>query len=115
MARHGSNHNRRCEIFTHRSSIINSTLSLRRNFADADGFGFTIDAGDPVINSPENQLSLQLTKDFSVGDKPARFGAGYLYVGERNGWVGSDFQLPNYTTIRLFGEIEPVDGLSVQC
>ena len=35
-------------------------------------------------------------------------------MGERIGFVGSDFTLPDYTTVRLFGEIEPVEGLSVR-
>ena len=45
---------------------------------------------------------------------PAQIGAGVLYVGERNGWVGSDFTLPEYTTARIFGEIEPVDNFSIR-
>ena len=84
------------------------------SFADADGFGFTIDAGDALINSPEHQLSLQASKAFEVGDKAAQIGAGLLYVGERNGWVGSDFTLPDYTTVRIFGEIEPIENVSVR-
>ena len=84
------------------------------SFADADGFGFTIDPGDPVINSPEHQFNAQVAKDFTVGAVPARFGGGLLYVGERNGFVGSDFVLPEYTTVRLFGEIEPIENVSVR-
>lgn len=84
------------------------------SFADADGFGFTIDSGDPVINSPENQFSVQAAKAFDVGRMPATLGGGVLYVGERNGFVGSDFSLPDYTTVRVFGEIEPIDGVSVR-
>ena len=84
------------------------------SFADADGFGFTIDPGDPLINSPEHQFNAQVAKDFTVGAVPARFGGGLLYVGERNGFVGSDFVLPEYTTVRLFGEIEPIENVSVR-
>lgn len=82
------------------------------SFADADGFGFTIDAGDPLINTPEHQFNIQATKGFYIGNMQARIGGGVLYTDERNGFVGSDFTLPDYTTARIFGEIEPIDGLS---
>ena len=95
-------------------SYAYTKAEFSNSFADADGFGFTIDAGDPLINTPEHQFSIQAAKDFSLGDKPARFGGGVHYVGERNGFVGSDFTLPDYTTVRLFGEIEPVDGVSLR-
>ncbi|MCI5048471.1 MAG: TonB-dependent siderophore receptor [Aquisalinus sp.] len=84
------------------------------SFADADGFGFTIDAGDPLINSPENQLNVQVAKDFDVNEMPATVGGGLLYVDERNSFVGSDFTLPDYTTVRVFGEVEVTDGLTVR-
>lgn len=84
------------------------------SFADADGFGFTIDAGDPVINSPEHQFNIQASKGFSLGGMTARMGGGLLYTDERNGFVGSDFTLPDYTTARIFGEIEPFEGLSLR-
>jgi iron complex outermembrane receptor protein len=95
-------------------SYAYTKAEFSNSFADADGFGFTIDAGDPLINTPEHQFSIQAAKDFSLGDRPARFGGGVHYVGERNGFVGSDFTLPDYTTVRLFGEIEPVDGVSLR-
>ena len=49
-----------------------------------------------------------------VGGLPASVGGGVLYVGERNGFVGSDFVLPDYTTVRIFAEAEVTDGLSVR-
>ena len=96
------------------ASYAYTDAEFTNDFADADGFGFTINAGSPLINSPEHQLSLQAAKNFSVGSTNAQFGGGLLYVGERNGWTGSDFTLPEYTTARLFGEIEPVEGLAVR-
>lgn len=96
------------------ASYAYTNAEFSNSFADADGFGFTIDAGDQLINSPEHQLSLQASKDFSVGSTNPQIGGGLLYVGERNGWTGADFTLPEYTTARLFGEIEPVDGLTVR-
>ena len=84
------------------------------SFADADGFGFTIDAGDPLINTPDHQLNVQLAKGFDFGSIPAQLGGGLLYVGERNGFVGSDFTLPDYTTLRAFAEIEPIENVSLR-
>jgi len=95
-------------------SYAYTDAEFSNSFADADGFGFTIDAGDPVINSPEHQLSIQATQNFDVGEIPGQIGGGLLYVGERNGFVGSDFTLPAYTTVRLFAEFEPFDGLSMR-
>ena len=78
---------------------------------DVDGFGGLIEVGDPLINTPEHQLSLHLSKGLTIGSKPARLGGGIFYTDERNGWVAFDFTLPSYTSVRLFGEVEPVDGI----
>ncbi|MEL6791357.1 MAG: hypothetical protein AAGL18_13315 [Pseudomonadota bacterium] len=67
-----------------------------------------------MINSPNHQLSIQAVQNFDLGSVPAQIGGGLLYVGERNGFVGSDFVLPSYTTVRLFTELEPYKGLSVR-
>lgn len=80
---------------------------------DAD-FGSLIEDGDPLINSPEHQLSLQGSKGFRIAGMNARMGAGLLHTGERLGWTGFDFYLPSYTTARLFAEVEPIDGLSLR-
>lgn len=87
-------------------SYAYTDAEFENSFADADGFGFTIDAGDPLINTPKHQFNAQVAKDFELGSIPMHLGAGVLYVGERNGFVGSDFELPDYTTVRVFGEIE---------
>ncbi|MFK8031624.1 MAG: TonB-dependent siderophore receptor [Gammaproteobacteria bacterium] len=80
---------------------------------DAD-FGALIEEGDPLINAPENQLNLQVSKEFKVSGKRAQFGGGLQYTDERLGWTGFDFFLPSYTTVRLFGEFEPTDRLSLR-
>ncbi len=95
-------------------SYAYTDAEFSNSFADVDGFGFTIDAGDPVINSPEHQLNIQASKGLSIAAMPARIGGGLLYTDERNGFVGSDFTLPDYTTVRVFGEIEPSDRLSLR-
>lgn len=80
---------------------------------DAD-FGALIEAGDPLINAPENQLNIQVSKDFAVNAKAAQVGGGLLYTDERLGWTGFDFYLPSYTTARLFGQMELTDGLTIR-
>ncbi len=80
---------------------------------DADGFG-VIEKGDPLINSPEHQLSLQISQRFEVGGMPAQVGAGVQYTDERAGFVTSDFELPDYTIARFFGQIEPTDRLTLR-
>lgn len=80
---------------------------------DAD-FGAQIDVGDPLINSPENQLNIQASKAFSLAGMNAEAGAGLLYTDERLGWTGFDFFLPSYTTARVFGEVNPSERLSVR-
>jgi len=44
------------------ASYAFTDAEFRNEFADADGFGFTIEAGDPLINTPKHQLSLQASK-----------------------------------------------------
>lgn len=95
-------------------SYAYTDAQFRNSFADADGFGFTIDVGDQLINTPKNQLNIQATKGFNFGSISGQFGGGLLYVGGRNGFVGSDFELPSYTTARVFAELNPSERLSVR-
>jgi iron complex outermembrane receptor protein len=83
-------------------------------FADADGFGFSINEGDPLINTPEHSFTMQVAKEFSINDALYTVGGGLVYVGERNGWVGSDFELPSYTTARLFGEVNVTKNVTLR-
>lgn len=77
-------------------------------------FGALIEAGDPLINSPEHQVNVQVSKGFELAGMPAQVGGGLQYTDERLGWTGFDFFLPSYTTVRLFGRIEPLRNLSVR-
>ncbi|MEM7219715.1 MAG: TonB-dependent receptor [Pseudomonadota bacterium] len=79
-----------------------------------ESFGAVIEDGDQMINSPKNQLYLQISQELSLGGLPAQIGAGLQHTAKRNGWVGFDFELPKYTTVRLFGEIEPVRDVTVR-
>lgn len=80
---------------------------------DAD-FGALIEVGDPLINSPENQLNVQVSKGLDIAGMNAELGAGLLYTDERLGWTGFDFSLPSYTTTRLFGELNPSERFSLR-
>ena len=77
-------------------------------------WGVLIEAGDPLINSPEHQLSLQLSQSFEVAGVPAQVGAGLQHTGERLGFTAFDFHLPGYTTARLFGQIAPTERFAVR-
>ena len=77
-------------------------------------WGVTIEAGDPLINSPEHQASVQLSQSFNVGSMAAQVGAGIQYTDERLGFTAFDFTLPGYTTARFFGQIEPIERLAIR-
>ncbi|MEM9406680.1 MAG: TonB-dependent receptor, partial [Acidobacteriota bacterium] len=81
---------------------------------DVDGFGGIIEVGDPLINTPEHQINVQASKGFEIASRSARVGGGVLYTDERNGWVAFDFTLPDYTVVRLFGDIEISEGLNLR-
>jgi len=80
---------------------------------DAD-FGALIEEGDPLINAPEHQLNIQLSQNFNVAGMAAQVGGGVLYTDERLGWTGFDFYLPDYTTARVFAQLEPLSRLSLR-
>lgn len=80
---------------------------------DAD-FGALIEAGDPLINSPDHQLSILVSQDFDVSNVPVTIGGRMLHVGERLGFTGVDFFLPDYTIFGLFGEVEVAEGFTIR-
>ncbi|MCY4209620.1 MAG: TonB-dependent siderophore receptor [Gammaproteobacteria bacterium] len=77
-------------------------------------WGVLIEDGDPLINSPEHQLSLQLSQSFQVAGMPVQVGAGLQYTDARLGFTAFDFYLPSYTTARFFGQIAPTDRLALR-
>ncbi|MEM7728587.1 MAG: TonB-dependent siderophore receptor [Pseudomonadota bacterium] len=95
-------------------SYAYTDAEFRNTFQDADGFGFTINPGDPLINAPEHQLNVQLIKEWDIGEMEFELGGGLLYVDDQNGFVGSDFTLPDYTTVRIFAEVEPVENVELR-
>ena len=74
----------------------------------------TIEAGDPLINSPKHQLNLQVSQSFQVGGIATQVGAGVQHTDERLGFTAFDFTLPSYTMARLFGQIKPTERLAVR-
>lgn len=76
-------------------------------------FNFQIRPGDPLINIPDHTFNAQASKRFAVAGRAASLGAGVQYVGERSGETGTAFVLPAHTLVRLFGEIEALEGLTV--
>ncbi len=83
------------------------------NSLEAD-WGAQIEAGDPLINSPEQQVNAHFSQNFAVGGMPAQVGAGLQYTGERLGFTAFDFYLPSYTTARIFGQIAPTERLMIR-
>lgn len=65
-------------------------------------FGRAVPAGADLLNIPEQQLSLQIVKSTDLSGQAFEFGGGILYVDKRNGFFGTDFELPSYTTVRAF-------------
>ncbi|TMO74829.1 TonB-dependent siderophore receptor [Pseudoalteromonas sp. S3785] len=85
---------------------------IENSFFDAN-FGYTVEAGEPLLNVPEHQLSLQLVKSGELHGKAIKFGGGLLYVDNRNGFFGTDFELPSYTTARAFVNYEVTDAIGI--
>lgn len=76
-------------------------------------FALTIRSGDRLINVPEHTLSLTASKGFQLGGRGLELGGSLLYVGERLGETATTFELPSYTTLRLFGSYALTDALEI--
>ncbi|MFT6389670.1 MAG: iron complex outermembrane receptor protein [Cellvibrionaceae bacterium] len=85
----------------------------KNDFVDAN-FGFNLPAGSPLLNIPENQLNIQLVKQTQLFGNSFDFGGGVLYVGKRNGFFGADFELPSYTTTRLFTSYDVTNDITLR-
>ena len=82
-------------------------------FQDAVSFN-TIPKGSALLNVPENTLSIQLAYEMPLMGRNLRFGGGFLYVDERVGEAGMDFELPDYNLVKLFAEMEVTPALLVR-
>lgn len=94
-------------------SYAYTEAETKNEFVDGN-FGRTVPAGSPLLNIPENQLSIQLVKETQLLGKPFDFGGGVLYVDKRNGYFAQDFELPSYTTVRIFAEYDVSDDIAVR-
>ena len=86
--------------------------TIENSFFDAN-FGYTVEAGASLLNVPEQQLSLQLVQSTALYGKAIKFGGGLLHVGKRNGFFGTDFELPSYTTARVFVNYDVTDKIGI--
>ena len=86
--------------------------TIENSFFDAN-FGYTVEAGASLLNVPEQQLSLQLVQSTDLYGKAIKFGGGLLHVGKRNGFFGTDFELPSYTTARAFVNYDVTDEIGI--
>jgi iron complex outermembrane receptor protein len=105
------------------SAELPGELDLRLSYAFVDAqiakdgldpnFAALIKKGDRLINVPEHTLSALISKEYEVGGRELEIGGGLLYVGERLGETATTFDLPAYTTLRLFATYDLTDDLEV--
>lgn len=76
-------------------------------------FDAPLPAGAPLLNIPENSGNAVLMRNFTVGQQLLAAGGDVTYVSSRLGETGTDFYLPAYALVRLFGSIDIADGLQV--
>ncbi|WP_085339710.1 TonB-dependent siderophore receptor [Aquidulcibacter paucihalophilus] len=98
-------------------------LDLRVSYAYVDAqvakdgldpnFAALIKKGDRLINVPEHTVSALVSKEFELGGRELELGGGLLYVGERLGETATTFELPAYTTLRLFATYDLTDNLEL--
>ena len=98
-------------------------LDLRLSYAFVDAqvakdgldpnFASLIKKGDRLINVPEQTLSALVSKEYDLGGRELEIGGGLLYVGERLGETATTFELPAYSTLRLFATYDLSDDLEL--
>ena len=98
-------------------------LDLRISYAYVDAqvakdgldpnFAALIRKGDRLINVPQHTLSALVSKEYEVGGRELEIGGGVLFVGERLGETATAFELPAYTTLRLFATYDLTDDLEL--
>lgn len=105
------------------SAELPGELDLRFSYALVDAkvakdgldpnFASLIKKGDRLINVPEHTLSALVSKEYEIGGRELEIGGGLLYVGERLGETATTFELPAYTTLRLFATYDLTDELEL--
>lgn len=69
-------------------------------------FGRVVASGDPLINIPKHNASLLASRNFDLNGHRLNFGGGVKYISSRLGETGTDFYLPSYTLLRIFGSYD---------
>jgi iron complex outermembrane receptor protein len=106
------------------SGDLGAGLSLWASYAWVDAetsndfndpnFGRPIPAGSRLLNIPEHSANLQLAKRLALGGRDLEVGGGLLYVGERLGYFGTDFELPDYTLVRAYAAFDVSEAIEVR-
>ena len=68
---------------------------------------------NPRLTSSDRVME-QLAKDLQLNGSPMQIGAGLLHVGDRLGYFGTDFELPSYTTTRMFVAYDVTPNLKIR-
>ena len=76
-------------------------------------FNFQIRPGDPLVNIPRHNINVQAAKRFAVAGRTVQIGGGVQHVGERSGETGTAFTLPAHTLVRVFGDVELRNGITL--
>ena len=95
------------------ASLAYVDAEITNDFFDPN-FGRQIEAGARLLNIPELTATVQLAKNFQLNGSPMEVGAGILYVDDRLGYFGTDFELPSYTTVRIFAAYEVTPNLEIR-
>ena len=95
------------------TSVAYVDAEITNDFFDPN-FGRQIESGASLLNIPELTATVQLAKDFQLNGSPMQIGAGLLHVGDRLGYFGTDFELPSYTTARVFAAYEVTPNLEIR-
>ena len=74
-------------------------------------WGVSVPAGSRLINVPDHNASLSLSKGFQIGGSDASAGFAIRYSGDRLGeTIDSSYELPSYTVLNLFATYAASDN-----
>ena len=83
------------------ASVAYVDAEITNDFFDPN-FGRQISAGARLLNIPKLSANIQVARDLQFAGSPLQLGAGLLHVGDRLGYFGTNFELPGYTTARVY-------------
>lgn len=76
-------------------------------------FDRPLPAGAPLLDVPENSGNFTLMRSFTVRQALATVGGDVNYVSDQLGETGTQFYLPAYTLVKLFGALDVTDQLQL--